>query len=206
MNVRFKAAIQHWSYVAPVLQPARNEKEYAALVEALNAAIDAGGADEKYPLARLVEYLGDLVAEYEAKDKMPPAATGAEVLRYLMQRDNLRQIDLPELGSQGVVSELLSGRRDFNARQAKALAARFGVSAVCFECSSRTPGYLTCSRSILTPTILQLRIACNLATLTLTHGALKSLRMICAMCSARVSSNEKCPSLSTVWMCCATCA
>ena len=112
MNVRFKAAIQHWSYVAPVLQPARNEKEYAALVEALNAAIDAGGADEKYPLARLVEYLGDLVAEYEAKDKMPPAATGAEVLRYLMQRDNLRQIDLPELGSQGVVSELLSGRCD----------------------------------------------------------------------------------------------
>ncbi|MHB0926161.1 MAG: helix-turn-helix domain-containing protein [Gallionellaceae bacterium] len=128
MNARLKAAIQHWSYVAPVLQPARNAKEYVALVEAL----DAGGADETHPLARLAEYLGELIAEYEAKDKMPPAATGAEVLRYLMQRDNLRQIDLPELGSQGVVSELLSGRRDFNARQAKALAARFGVSPAMF--------------------------------------------------------------------------
>lgn len=128
MNARIKAAIQHWSYVAPVLQPARNAKEYAALVEAL----DAGGADENHPLAQLVEYLGEFVAEYEAKDKMPPEATGAEVLRYLMQRDNLRQIDLPELGSQGIVSELLSGRRDFNARQAKALAARFGVSAAMF--------------------------------------------------------------------------
>ena len=132
MNARPKAAIQHWSYVAPVLQPARNAKEYADLVEALNAAIDAGGADENHPLAQLVEYLGEFVAEYEAKDKMPPAATGAEVLRYLMQRDNLRQIDLPELGSQGIVSELLSGRRNFNARQAKALAARFGVSAAMF--------------------------------------------------------------------------
>ena len=44
MNARLKAAIQHWSYVAPVLQPARNAKEYAALVEALDAALDAGGA------------------------------------------------------------------------------------------------------------------------------------------------------------------
>lgn len=132
MNARIKAAIQHWSYVAPLLQPARNAKEYAGLVEALDAALDAGGADEHHPLSRLVEYLGKLVAAYEAKDRMPPRATGAEVLRYLMQRDSLRQIDLPELGSQGVVSELLSGRRDFNARQAKALAARFGVSAAMF--------------------------------------------------------------------------
>ncbi len=34
-----------WSYVAPLLQPARNEQEYADLVEALDAALDAGGAD-----------------------------------------------------------------------------------------------------------------------------------------------------------------
>jgi len=132
MNARVKTAIQHWSYVAPLLQPARNAKEYAQLVEALDAAIDAGGADESHPLARLADYLGELIAEYESRDKMPAAATGAEVLRYLMQRDNLRQIDLPELGSQGVVSELLSARRDFNARQAKALAERFGVSAALF--------------------------------------------------------------------------
>ena len=106
MNARVKTAIEHWSYVAPLLPPARNAKEYAQLVEALDAAIDAGGADEKHPLARLVDYLGDLVAEYEAKDKMPAAATGADALRYLMQRDSLRQ--------------------------AKALAERFGVSAAFF--------------------------------------------------------------------------
>ena len=132
MNARVKAAMQHWSYVAPLLQPARNAKDYAQLVDALDAALDAGGADEAHPLARLADYLGELISEYEAKDKMPPAATGAEVLRYLMRRDNLRQVDVPELGSQGVVSELLSGRRDFNARQAKVMAARFGVSAALF--------------------------------------------------------------------------
>ena len=82
------------AYVAPLLQPARIAKEYAQLFEALDAALDTGGA----PLARLTDYIGELVDEYEAKDKMPPAVTGAEALRYLMERDNLRQIDLPELG------------------------------------------------------------------------------------------------------------
>lgn len=132
MNARLEIAMQHWSYVAPLLQPASNEQEYAELVEALDATLDAGGADQAHPLARLADYLGELVAEYEAKDEMPPAATGAETLRYLMQRDGLRQSDLPELGSQGVVSELLSGRRGFNVRQAKAMAERFGVSAALF--------------------------------------------------------------------------
>lgn len=132
MNARLESAMQHWSFVAPLLQPARNEQEYADLVEALDAALNAGGADETHQLARLADYLGELVAEYEAHDNMPPAATGAETLRYLIQRNNLRQSDLPELGSQGVVSELISGRRDFNARQAKAMAERFGISAAMF--------------------------------------------------------------------------
>ncbi len=53
------------------------------------------------------------------------------------------------------------------------------------EVISHKKYYLICPRSILIPTILQFRIACSLATLTLTHGALKSLRMICAICSAK---------------------
>ena len=69
MNARLKAVIQHWSYIAPALQPARNAKEYAALVEALDAALDAGGADEAHPLARLAEYLGELIADTRLKTR-----------------------------------------------------------------------------------------------------------------------------------------
>ena len=133
MNARLKAAIQHWSYVAPVLQPARNEKEYAALVEALDAALDAGGADETHSLAQLAGYLGELIAEYEERHYPIADAEPREVLRLLMEQNNLQQKDLAvELGSQSVVSEILSGKRAINARQAKALAARFGVSAAIF--------------------------------------------------------------------------
>jgi len=40
--------------------------------------------------------------------------------------------DLPEIGSQGVVSEILAGRRMLNTRQIAALVARFNTSADMF--------------------------------------------------------------------------
>jgi HTH-type transcriptional regulator/antitoxin HigA len=44
----------------------------------------------------------------------------------------LKQKDLPELGSQGVVSEILSGKRELNLRQIKALSKRFNVPVSVF--------------------------------------------------------------------------
>jgi HTH-type transcriptional regulator/antitoxin HigA len=49
-----------------------------------------------------------------------------------MTQHGLRQGDLPEIGSQGVVSEILTGKRDLNVRQIRALSARFGVSIATF--------------------------------------------------------------------------
>jgi len=55
------------------------------------------------------------------------------VLRLLMEQNSLQQKDLAsELGSQSVVSEILSSKRAINARQAKALAGRFAVSPGAF--------------------------------------------------------------------------
>jgi len=50
----------------------------------------------------------------------------------IIQEHGVRQGDLPEIGSQGVVSEILSGKRSLNTRQVKALGLRFGVSPVVF--------------------------------------------------------------------------
>ena len=44
-----------------------------------------------------------------------------------MQLQGIVQKNLPEIGSQGVVSEILSGKRKLNARQIAALASRFNV-------------------------------------------------------------------------------
>jgi HTH-type transcriptional regulator/antitoxin HigA len=53
-------------------------------------------------------------------------------LKYLMREHDIRQSDLPEIGSQGVVSEVLTGKRELNVRQVNRLAKRFGVSVETF--------------------------------------------------------------------------
>lgn len=111
----------------------RNEREYKRMVALLDKVIDEGGADESHPLAGLADVLGELVERYEESRVRVPQAEPREVLDYLMKENGLRQSDLAdELGSQGVVSEILAGKRAINARQAKALAVRFGVSPAAF--------------------------------------------------------------------------
>ncbi len=72
------------------------------------------------------------IEKYEAEHVPIPAAKPADVLRFLMREHDLRQSDLTEIGSQGVVSEVLTGKRELNARQIKRLAKRFNVSQAVF--------------------------------------------------------------------------
>lgn len=117
---------QALSSVIP-LHPIRTESDYEKAVAALNQLLDAGAANEKHPLADLANTLGALIGEYDdvhypAQDVSPLA-----MLRFLMDQNHLTQSDLPEIGTQGVVSEILNGKRDLNVRQIKALAGRFHV-------------------------------------------------------------------------------
>jgi HTH-type transcriptional regulator/antitoxin HigA len=73
------------------------------------------------------------VHDYEERNVEIPDASPSEVLRFLMAQHGLRQADLAaDFGSQSNVSEVLNGKREINARQARALAKRFGVSPGAF--------------------------------------------------------------------------
>jgi len=50
----------------------------------------------------------------------------------LMEEHCLKQSDLSEIGSQGVISEILSGKRQLNVRQIKILSKLFKVSPAVF--------------------------------------------------------------------------
>jgi len=135
MNADIRDIALHYTALAAAVPmgPIHSKRGYKAAVRTLDALIDAGGADEKHALAGLVALIGEFVAEYEEREgHVLPEATGAEMLRHFMLRDGLRQSDLPEIGSQGVVSEILNGRRELNARQIRALGQRFGVSPATF--------------------------------------------------------------------------
>jgi HTH-type transcriptional regulator/antitoxin HigA len=121
----------HWAEIAPLLS-IRDEREYKTAVKRLNALLDEIGDNEKHPLYGLLDTLGTLIQAYESEHYPLPAADGLEVLRYLMEEQGLTQSDLSEVGSQGVVSEILSGKRHLNVRQIRLLAKRFNVSSAVF--------------------------------------------------------------------------
>jgi HTH-type transcriptional regulator / antitoxin HigA len=122
---------QHWTAVSPLLS-IRNEHEYDLAVARLNGLLDEVGTDEQHPLYTLLDTLGTLIHVYEEEHHPIPESSGVDVLRFLMEEHGLTQSDLPEIGSQGVVSEVLRGKRELNIRQIRALATRFQVSPAVF--------------------------------------------------------------------------
>lgn len=114
------------------LGPMRTRREYERAVALLDAILDEIGEDQKHPLAELAEAIGVFVEKYEDERVPVPKAKPRAVLKTLMHEHDLRQTDLPEIGSQGVVSEVLAGKRELNTRQIRRLAKRFGVSPAVF--------------------------------------------------------------------------
>ena len=117
---------QALSSVVP-LHAIRTDADYENAVAALNRLLDAGAANENHPLADLVNTLGSLIGEYDDVHYPAHEVSPLAMLRFLMSENSLAQSGLPEIGSQGVVSEILSGKRDLNLRQIKALSGRFHV-------------------------------------------------------------------------------
>lgn len=110
----------------------RTEAEYTRAVTVLDEILDEIGQRETHPLADLAETLGLFIEAYEDTHVSFSDSSAPEILRTLMDEHGLTQSDLSEIGSQGVVSEILSGKRDLNVRQITQLAARFGVSPALF--------------------------------------------------------------------------
>lgn len=132
MSALIKQASEHWRYVAPLLSKPANEDDYDALVEALDELLGIVGDDEDHPLASLASHMGDLLEAYDEAHRPMPRGSGVDVLRYLMQEHGLSQTDLPEVGTQSVISEILSGKRQLNVRHIRGLSERFGVPADVF--------------------------------------------------------------------------
>ena len=132
MNTEIKDIAKVWPVVKDVFTVPHNKKEYNKLVSFLDSVIDEVGDDETHPLASLMETLGSLIESYESQHVPELLGEPINVLKELMKEHGLKQSDMKEIGSQGVVSEVLSGKRSLNSRQIKALAERFGVSPAIF--------------------------------------------------------------------------
>lgn len=111
----------------------RSEAQYARMIALLEMLLDeTRGSRRQASVEGLIDVVAHLVDVYEAKHHSIPDCPANEMLRHFMEQHGLKQSDLPEIGNQAKLSEILAGRRKLNTRQIKTLAERFKVSATVF--------------------------------------------------------------------------
>ena len=106
-----------------------NESEYDRVVALMNKLAVIPEDRIKPEQERLLDLLTLLVEAYDEEHYRIPDAAPHEIIQYLMQEHGLRNKDLePALGSRGVTSEVVSGRRKPSKTQIKKLAEFFQVA------------------------------------------------------------------------------
>lgn len=81
----------------------------------------------------LLQLMAVIIQEFDKKQEQPEPASPQEVLLHLMEERNFKQVDLVgKIGSKGVVSEIVNGKRSISKSQAKTLAEIFHVSSSVF--------------------------------------------------------------------------
>ncbi len=82
---------------------------------------------------KLLDLLSVLIENYEDEHYPFPEVSPNEILKFLMEQNDLKQSDLLHIfGSSGIASEVVNGKRAISKTQAKKLAEHFKVSVELF--------------------------------------------------------------------------
>jgi len=106
----------------------RQHQQYLAVLDQLASKGRPTAEEEKY-----AEVLLTLIEAYEEEHHAIPDASPIEVLRTLMDANNLRQKDLASIfGSESIVSEVLHKKRHLSKSHIQKLSKRFNISPAAF--------------------------------------------------------------------------
>jgi HTH-type transcriptional regulator/antitoxin HigA len=118
----------------PLLRPIKTEAQHDFALQWMEKLmIDVPDASN-HPLSGLLDTLAERIHVYE--EQHYPMATKPDpigMLSFLMEQHGLKQKDLIDVfGSQGIISEVLNGKRQLNKRHIELLSQRFHVSPEVF--------------------------------------------------------------------------
>jgi HTH-type transcriptional regulator/antitoxin HigA len=121
------------------LRPLRTKADYTRATEVMDVlAVREEGAlsrDERDYL----DTLALLIEEYDSRRSSPLPAEPVEVLRHLMEAHDMNTSDLGRvIGSRGVASEILNGKRSLSKAHMARLAEKFHVDVGVFFPAART--------------------------------------------------------------------
>lgn len=106
----------------------RQHAEYLSVLQKLMDKERPSRDEEQY-----AQVLVTLIEAYEDKNFPIPDASPVDVLRTLMEANDLRQKDLVDIfGTASIVSDVLNGKRDLAKEHIRRLSARFHVSPAVF--------------------------------------------------------------------------
>ena len=106
----------------------RQHQEYVSVLDKLASKNNPTNEEEMY-----AQVLMTLIEAYEEEHHPIPDVSPVEVLRTLMEANDLRQKDLaPIFGSESIVSEILHNKRALNKAHIEKLSERFHVSPAVF--------------------------------------------------------------------------
>lgn len=108
---------------------AENEK-YLKIVEQLMSRGEENISPEE---EKLLDLLVTLIEDFEARAYPMKQIPPNEMLKYIIEERGMKQKDLlPIFGSEGIISEILKGKRQINLRQAKDLSEFLKVNVSLF--------------------------------------------------------------------------
>lgn len=123
------SVIQYFSHIASYVRAPKNQAENDKLIELARQLKTYSKKNAKNVFAKeLLELVLDHIEAYEKKTYPLRASKPEDILYFLMEQHNLKQTDLPEIGSQSHVSKILNGKRQLTRQQISALSKRFNMS------------------------------------------------------------------------------
>ena len=127
-----------WLYLHLPPQPIRNRHRYHAYIKAITILMkeqEAGtlGQLNQMTITKYLSSVIPFIEEYEKKEFTIESSSPEEMLKFLMEQNNITQYDLAgELGGQSVVSEILNGKRQLTREHIERLSRRFHISPASF--------------------------------------------------------------------------
>lgn len=133
MSAAIKHAIDHWGHILPYTHVPRTKSEYEKLLHFVDELMEVSRQnknDER--VTSLLKLIAKNIETYETHHFSTKSVSPIEILKFLMEEHELEQSDLPEIGSQPLVSKILNGERQLTVSHIKQLSKKFGVSPSVF--------------------------------------------------------------------------
>lgn len=106
------------------------EEENERFLQVIKALMRKGEDKLSPEEESLLDLLSNLVEDFEGKAYPIEDVAPNEILKFFLEDRGMKQKDLvPVFGSEGVVSEILNGKREITLKTAKKLQKFFGLSS-----------------------------------------------------------------------------